>query len=75
MTLINRLFLEHPRNSNLTYINHGRRAFYFSFLFFKTSLMCFIHGIIPALFSTCVRDNKHEIEMILLNRSINLDLY
>jgi len=37
--------------------------------------MCFIHGIIPALFSTCVRDNKHEIEMILLNRSINLDLY
>lgn len=46
-----RFFLEHPRSVDESYLEHQRNAFSFAAAMFCGALACFIHGIVPALFT------------------------
>lgn len=46
-----RVFLEHPRSVGETYLEHQRSAFRFAAAMFGGALACFIHGIVPTLFT------------------------
>lgn len=46
-----RVFLEHPRSVGETYLEHQRNAFSFAAAMLGGALACFIHGIVPALFT------------------------
>lgn len=46
-----RVFLEHPRSVGESYLEHQRNAFSFAAAMFCGALGCFIHGIVPALFT------------------------
>lgn len=47
----NRVFLQHPRSVGETYLEHQRNAFSFAAAMFGGALACFVHGIVPALFT------------------------
>ena len=49
--MLHRLFLEHPQSVGETYLEHQRQAFGFAGAMFLGALACFLHGLIPSLFS------------------------
>ena len=53
---MDRIFFQHPRNEQLTYFSHLRRAWTFSFQFLAVSIKAFVHGVCPVLFGSCVSD-------------------
>lgn len=75
--IFNIIFLDHPRSKNLTYFKQEfiNSIFYYSYIFFKYSFFCFIHGLLPCLFATCIQNAKGEIELINLSRSVTLNAY
>ena len=48
--LINRLFIQHPREKGMTYAQHATHSLAFSAKFAKASLQSLTHAFIPALF-------------------------
>lgn len=50
MSVIDRIFLEHPRTVRESYGGHMRVAWSFGFRLFGASLACLVHGIVPCLF-------------------------
>ena len=49
--VLQRLFLEHPRSVGETYLEHQRQAFGFAGTMFLGALACFVHGLVPSLFT------------------------
>ena len=46
-----KLFLEHPDSVDESYFEHMGQAFFFSSRLFVGALCCFVHGLVPALFT------------------------
>ena len=46
-----RVFLQHPRSVGETYLEHQRNAFSFAAAMLGAGLACFIHGLVPAIFT------------------------
>ena len=49
---INKLFLEHPNDNDMTYLQHLTRAWTFSAKMFIGFVVLFVHGLIPRFFET-----------------------
>lgn len=49
--MLQRLFLEHPQSVGETYLEHQRQAFGFAGTMFLGALACFVHGLVPSLFT------------------------
>lgn len=49
--MIDRLFLQHPREVRESYFEHMGVATRFGFLMVRSGLACMVHGIVPALFT------------------------
>jgi Family of unknown function (DUF6356) len=49
--VLQRLFLEHPQSVGETYLEHQRQAFGFAGTMFLGALACFVHGLVPSLFT------------------------
>lgn len=49
---IDRLFFDHPRSVNETYLDHMDVAMGISGQLFVAGIACFIHALIPGLFQT-----------------------
>ena len=50
MSVIERIFLEHPRTVRESYGGHMRVAWSFSFRLMGAGLACLVHGLVPCLF-------------------------
>lgn len=50
--MFTKIFLEHPRQVNETYFEHGHFAFVFAVKLFMAAGAAAIHALIPALFKT-----------------------
>ena len=48
--MIYSLFIQHPEERNMTYIQHMKHAWFMGWNLFKGSIALFIHGIIPKYF-------------------------
>ena len=46
-----KLFLDHPDSVDESYFEHMGQAFFFSSRLFVGALCCFVHGLVPALFT------------------------
>ena len=63
--IINNLFLKHPRENNMTYIEHCCFSTSLGLTFFVGSIQAFCHGCIPALFETSSTDiSRYVLESI-----------
>jgi hypothetical protein len=49
--VLQRLFLEHPQSVGETYLEHQRQAFGFAGTMLLGALACFVHGLVPSLFT------------------------
>ena len=49
--MLQRLFLEHPQSVGETYLEHQRQAFGFAGAMFLGAVACFVHGLVPSLFT------------------------
>jgi hypothetical protein len=49
--MLHRLFLEHPESVGETYLEHQRQAFGFAGTMFLGAFACFVHALVPSLFS------------------------
>lgn len=47
--MFNKLFLEHPRSVNESYLQHFRMALGFSMKLFSAAIACLMHAIIPGI--------------------------
>ena len=63
------LFLEHPRELNLTYKEHFIRSFSFSIKLYLASIKALIHSIFPFLFKNSTTNIINDIE----NQIIKID--
>ena len=59
-----RLF-KHPKEVCMTYWQHARLSFNFSYMFLKASKEAFIHAIYPDKYITSTTDTVNEIKDIL----------
>ena len=46
-----KMFVEHPRSVHESYLEHLIQAFSFSFLMLMGAIACFIHALVPGLFT------------------------
>ncbi|HMI96356.1 MAG TPA: DUF6356 family protein [Micropepsaceae bacterium] len=59
--MLDRWFLAHPRGVDESYLAHQRVAFRFSASLLKAALVCFIHGLVPALFESTASRSVTEL--------------
>lgn len=52
--LLNRLFLDHPREVGETYLHHAGQACRFGFRLARLSICAFIHALAPGVHKTTV---------------------
>lgn len=57
--MFDKLFLEHPRTVNETYLDHFKMALSFSLKLFLAATACLIHAIVPGV---CVKTGSHLIQ-------------
>ena len=56
MSLIARIFLQHPREQGMTYWQHAAHSLKFSSKFAKASLQSLIHAFVPTQFQSTTTD-------------------
>ena len=65
-----KLFLDHPKSVDESYFEHMGQAFYFSSRMFVGAICCFMHGLVPALFTKTGSDMvQHLHDRMVLNRN------
>jgi hypothetical protein len=47
--MLNRLFLDHPQKEGMTYLQHLKRAWTFSWQMGRGTVALFIHGLCPSM--------------------------
>ena len=55
----------HLKNVNMTYLQHMRTSFGYSYTFFSGSIKAFIHGIFPNMYETSTSDLIKQLHMDL----------
>lgn len=58
---IDRLFLDHPRSVNETYLDHMDVAMSISGKLFVAGMACFVHALIPGLFQNTASSIMNKI--------------
>tara|TARA_B110000240_G_C13455051_1_gene434201 strand:+ start:1231 stop:1497 length:267 start_codon:yes stop_codon:yes gene_type:complete len=56
--MLKKLFIDHPRSVDETYIQHFFTAMSFSTKLFKAAVACFIHALVPGL---CIKTGSKAI--------------
>lgn len=56
--MLKRLFIDHPKSVNETYIQHFFTSMSFSMKLLKAALACFIHALVPGL---CIKTGSKAI--------------
>jgi uncharacterized membrane protein YjjP (DUF1212 family) len=56
--MLKRLFIDHPKSVNETYIHHFFTSISFSMKLFKAAIACFIHALVPGL---CIKTGSKAI--------------
>jgi hypothetical protein len=56
--MFKKLFINHPKSVNETYIQHFFTAISFSMKLFKAAIACFIHALVPGL---CIKTGSKAI--------------
>ncbi len=56
--MFKKLFINHPKSVNETYIQHFFTAMSFSMKLFKAAIACFIHALVPGL---CIKTGSKAI--------------
>lgn len=56
--MLKRLFIEHPKSVNETYMQHFFTSMSFSMKLFKAAIACFIHALVPGL---CIKTGSKAI--------------
>jgi hypothetical protein len=66
--VLNRIFLKHPEEQNMTYIEHLKHACSYALQAFRCSFIFIIHGFIPCLFektgSTMIQELNYKLNGI-----------
>ena len=61
--MLKRLFIEHPKSVNETYMQHFFTSMSFSLKLFKAAIACFIHALVPGL---CIKTGSKSISELHL---------
>ena len=65
--IINCMFLKHPEEQNMTYVEHLKHACCYSIQAFKSSVIFLVHGFFPCLFqktgSEIIKDLNDQLSM------------
>ncbi len=56
--MLKRLFIDHPKSVNETYLQHFFTSMSFSMKLFKAAMACFIHALVPGL---CIKTGSKAI--------------
>jgi hypothetical protein len=66
------IFIKHPEEQNMTYVEHLKHACFYSIQTFKSSVIFLVHGFFPFLFqktgSAIIKDLNDQLSM---NASVN----
>lgn len=70
------IFIKHPKEQNMTYVEHLKHACSYSIQAFKSSLIFLVHGLFPCLFqktgSAIIKDLNDQLNM---NTSVTNNVY
>ncbi len=72
-SLIDRLFVEHPRSAGQGYFEHLRFAHRFGGRMLLGALAAFVHGLFPRLYQTGASDAVRALHASLHQRDANMD--
>ena len=67
--MLRRLFLDHPKSVDETYLEHMRMAGGFSGELLRAGFACLIHALIPAFCTTTASDIVKRLNTRLTNRN------
>ena len=67
--MLNKIFLDHPRQVNETYFEHGQFALSFSVKLFLASMAAIVHAIVPSLFEKTASTIVAELHQKTHNRN------
>ena len=67
--MLNKIFLDHPRQVNETYFEHGRFAFRYALKLLLASMAAIVHALIPSLFETTASTIVAELHQKKHNRN------
>lgn len=65
--MLRKIFLDHPASVNETYLEHLFQAGRFSLKLLVSGLACFIHAIVPCLFTATAKNTVIHLNDILVN--------
>jgi hypothetical protein len=70
MSVIDRVFLEHPRTVHESYSGHMLVAWSFGFRLLAASLACLVHGIVPCLFKQTASRQIRELHEAMVTHRV-----
>jgi len=59
------IFFKHPRENNMTYLQHFCFSANLSFLFLTAGIQALIHSIFPCIFQTSSTDTQRVLNMFM----------
>lgn len=62
---MNTLFLQHPKEHNVSYFKHFKISMNLSYLFCKASLKACIHAFIPYFYTTSSTDALEDLDKFM----------
>lgn len=69
--MLDRWFFAHPRSIEESYLQHQRMAWGFSVSLLKAAAACFVHGLVPGLFSSTGSVTIAQLhERMVMNRKV-----
>ena len=67
--MLNKIFLDHPRQVNETYFQHGKFAFSYAFKLLVASMAAIVHALVPSLFERTASTIVAELHQKRHNRN------
>ncbi|MFL2845513.1 MAG: DUF6356 family protein [Candidatus Puniceispirillaceae bacterium] len=67
--MLNKIFLDHPRQVNETYFQHGQVAFSYAFKLLVASMAATVHALVPSLFERTASTIVAELHQKRHNRN------
>ena len=67
--MLNKIFLDHPRQVNETYFQHGQFAFGYAFKLLVASMAAIVHALVPSLFERTASTIVAELHQKRHNRN------
>lgn len=59
------IFFEHPRENNMTYLQHFFFSANLSFVFLNAGVQAMIHSIFPCMFETSSSDTQRVLNILM----------